>query len=498
MRQSELRYRRLFEAAQDGVLVINPATRKIVDANPFMVELLGYPHQELIGKELFEIGLLKDEVASQAAFKELHRTGFIRYEDLPLETKSGTRREVEFVSNLYEEAGSKIIQCNIRDITERKIAERKFRGLLEAAPDAMIITGREGMIELINAQTEKMFGYSRDELIGKKIEVLIPQRFRERHPEYRTGFLADPQTRPMGVGLILAGLRKDGTEFPVEVSLSPMESETGTLITAAIRDITRRKQAEDALNLAQSQLADRAQHLELAVTERTGELSATNKQLEAFVYSIAHDLRAPLRAMQGFAAMLVEESAGALNEVAQQHAGRISKSAQYMDALLQDLLAFSRISQQRVELAAVNLKGPVDSVLSRLEDQIRDTGATVEAIGPWPLVQAHEPTLSQVLFNLMSNALKFLSPDRAPLLRLSTENREGFVRVWVEDNGIGIHTGHQTEIFRLFARLNGEKYPGTGIGLAIVQKGLERMGGRVGLESTPGEGSRFWFELKQP
>ena len=239
------------------------------------------------------------------------------------------------------------------------------------------------------------------------------------------------------------------------------------------------------------------EQLESRVSERTEELTATNQQLEAFVYSIAHDLRAPLRAMQGFSRILVEEAGAALNETGKDCADRINKSAQFMDAMLLDLLAFSRISRQRVELTSLNLETVVESVLSRLQKVIEERNARVESSGPWPVVLAHQPTLAQVLFNLTSNALKFVATDLPPIVRLRAEEQAGFIRVWVEDNGPGIAPDHQGQIFRLFTRLDGEKYAGTGIGLAIVQKGVERMGGRVGVDSTPGQGAGFWFELRK-
>jgi len=177
------------------------------------------------------------------------------------------------------------------------------------------------------------------------------------------------------------------------------------------------------------------------------------------------------------------------------YADRINNSAQFMDALLIDLLAFARISKQRVELAPIALEAAVQKCLTQLEHEIHEKKAEVEAPGPWPKVLAHEPTLVQVLVNPVSNALNLSRPDVAPSVRLAAEPRDDSVRIWVEDNGIGIAQEHQDQVFRLFSRLEGNAYPGTGIGLAIVKKGIEHMRGSVGLESAAGRGSRFWFEL---
>jgi signal transduction histidine kinase len=276
------------------------------------------------------------------------------------------------------------------------------------------------------------------------------------------------------------------------------------------QEITERKQAETELQDAKAALADEAVLLERLVAERTAELTSTNKQLEVFVYTIAHDLRAPLRSMQGFSEMLVKDERAALSETHRDYVRRISDSARFMDALLSDLLAFATITQQRIELAPTNLQSIVQAVLSRLEKDIAEQNALVETIGPWPAVMAHAPTLSQVLFNLLSNALKFVRPGVLPQIRVRAEAAPsttpsvhsatappGFVRVWVEDNGIGIAPEHQQQIFRLFLRLHRDAYSGTGVGLTIAQKGVERMGGSLGVESSPGCGSRFWFDLRK-
>jgi len=277
--------------------------------------------------------------------------------------------------------------------------------------------------------------------------------------------------------------------------------EAGERLNARLeQEITERKQAEKELQKAKAALADEAVLLERLVAERTAELTSTNKQLEAFVYSIAHDLRAPLRAMQGFSETLVNDEGPALSEAGQDYVKRIRDSARYMDALLSDLLAFASITQQRIELAPTNLQPIVEAVLSRLEKDIAEKHALVETTGPWPVVMAHAPTLSQVLFNLLSNALKFVRPGVQPQIRVRAEEalvQPGFVRVWVEDNGIGIAPEHQEQIFRLFLRLHRDAYEGTGVGLAIVQKGVERMGGSLGVESSTERGSRFWFDLRK-
>jgi signal transduction histidine kinase len=282
------------------------------------------------------------------------------------------------------------------------------------------------------------------------------------------------------------------------------------------QEIAERTLAQQALMEAKVALADEAVLLERLVAERTAELTSTNKQLEAFVYTIAHDLRGPLRAMQGFSDLLLKDEGSALSATGQDYATRISESARFMDSLLTDLLAFASITQQRISLTHTNLQSIVQAVLSRLEKDISDQHAQVETIGPWPAVMAHAPTLTQVLFNLLSNALKFVRPGVPPQIRVRTEEalpsappapalqttanppiQPDFVRVWVEDNGIGIAPEHQQQIFRLFLRLHRGAYEGTGVGLAIVQKGVERMGGRIGVESSPDHGSRFWFDLRK-
>jgi signal transduction histidine kinase len=288
----------------------------------------------------------------------------------------------------------------------------------------------------------------------------------------------------MNEALLLGSIRQH--------ELTEAADSANSKLTAEIKE---RVQAEEALHRSEARLSDRAGQLEGLVSERTSQLSSSNQQLEAFVYTIAHDLRAPLRAMQGFAALLLEEAGAGLTDRCRGYAMRIGKSAQFMDALLVDLLDFSRVGQQHIELRSVSLQTVIEAMLAQLHQSIAEVSATVESVGPWPCVLAHEPTLIQVLINLVSNALKFGVAGVPPQLRLWTQPHAEFVRVWVEDNGIGIEPAYQQQIFRLFTRLGGERYAGTGVGLAIVQTGVQRMGGRIGVESTPRLGSRFWIEL---
>jgi signal transduction histidine kinase len=401
--------------------------------------------------------------------------------------------------------------------------------MAEFAPVPMAaVEGASHTVRYANPAFCRLIDKTKEQLVGKPFSEILPEKdkcvtLREHvlgsgkgaspteqkhapvHPAFRPYTMWPVKAEGSTVGAIIQLTETELLEKTVAMNEalllgSVRQHEIAAAADAAnaslLLEISERKRAEEALHLAQAQLADRAGQLEGLVAERTAELSAINQQLEAFVYSIAHDLRAPLRAMQGFSTMLVKEAGATLNETSKQHAGRISKSAQTMDALLIDLLAFSRISQQHVKLTAVRLQTVVESVLLSLQKEIEEKHARVDFSGPWPDVLAHEPTLTQVLFNLASNALKFTTPDVPPQVRLRAEKQGEFVRVWVEDNGPGMAADHHGQIFRLFTRLEGEKYEGTGIGLAIVQKGVERMGGRVGVESIPGQGSRLWFELR--
>ena len=265
--------------------------------------------------------------------------------------------------------------------------------------------------------------------------------------------------------------------------------------------IAREVAAQMAIAIAQAQLHERIQRqaaeLEQRVQERTRELEVANQELDAFSYSISHDLRAPLRAMQGFTEALLEDYGGRLDAAGKDYAQRVVAASRRMDLLIQDLLAYSRLSRTELPLETVSVETVVDEVCAQMATELKSRGAEIGVDRPLARVMAHRAVFGQVLTNLLSNAVKFVGPTTAPRIRIRTDVRGDWVRLWVEDNGIGIPPEHQERIFRVFERLHGvEQYPGTGIGLAIVQRGIARLGGRVGVESAPAEGSRFWVELK--
>ncbi|BAY12415.1 CHASE3 domain-containing protein [Calothrix sp. NIES-2098] len=266
------------------------------------------------------------------------------------------------------------------------------------------------------------------------------------------------------------------------------------------QDIAREVTAQLAIAIQQSllreQLQNYASELEQRVSDRTADLQVANQELEAFTYSISHDLRAPLRTMQGFAQALLEDYSDQLDSIGQEYIEYITEGAVQMDTLINDLLAYSRLSRVDIQLNPVDLTLVVEEALKQISAQIQEQQAKVTVISPLPQVIAHRPTLIQVVTNLLSNAIKFVKPGIQPEVKVYAQEQKDWINLWVIDNGIGIAPQHQERIFNVFERLHGvETYPGTGIGLAIVRKSIERMGGRAGVESQPSIGSRFWIAL---
>jgi PAS domain S-box-containing protein len=386
------------------------------------------------------------------------------------------------VAHLGKLAGYLTLVLMLMDMASRDMravfeTEHRFRGLLEAAPDAIVIVDASGAILLINEQTEKLFGYRRDEIYGRKVETLMPERFRMLHPSERGRYYAAPRPRQMGEGLDLMGLRSDGTEFPVEISLSPLNTPEGMLVISSIRDITARMR--DAKRLA----------------EHAANLEAANKELEGFSYTVAHDLRAPLRHIDGFIGLLQQESGASLNERSQYYVSTVSNAAKRMGNLIDALLVFSRLGRADFNKSRVNLEQLVKEAMQDIAPQL--DGRRIEwKIGALPEVRGDRIMLRQVLVNLLANAVKFTrTRSEAEIEVGASVNGEG-VDVFVRDNGVGFDPRYTHKLFGVFHRLHSaDEFEGIGIGLASVRRLIERHGGTTWATGEIDKGSTFYFSL---
>jgi PAS domain S-box-containing protein len=376
------------------------------------------------------------------------------------------------------------VTAAIRDISGRKAAERhlarmecRYRGLLEAAPDAMVVVDQGGAIVLLNAQAERQFGYRRDELLGQEVKNIIPAGFAERLIADGLRSRHDALAQQMGTGLELTARRKDGSEFPIEIMLSPLECEDGILVTAAVRDITARRNADAELR------------------RKVAELNRSNEELAQFAHIASHDLQEPLRMVASYTQLLSRRYKGKLDSDADELIAFAVDGAGRMQRLIQDLMEYSRVGTKGKELLDTSSEAALLEALANLRGAIEASGALVTH-DPLPTVRADERQLIQLFQNLVGNAIKYRGPEGPRVHVRAARNADNQWLFAVRDNGLGIDPRYFGKIFGMFQRLHGrDELAGTGIGLAICKKIVERHGGSIAVESQPGQGSAFFFSL---
>jgi PAS domain S-box-containing protein len=501
--ESEERLRVTLLSIGDAVIATD-TDGKIVFMNPIAERLTGWTKESAMGVSLDEVFRIFNEDTGAVVENPLSRVlregiivGLANHtilrsklnKDVPIDDSAAPIRSASGTM-----IGAVLV---FRDVTERRLAEaahRRLAAVVDSSDDAIVSKTLEGIITSWNRGAERLFGYFAEEVIGKHISILFPS---ERIAE-ETMILARIKRGERIEHYETVRLRKDGSMVSISLSVSPIKDNEGRIIgiSKIARDTTHRRLAEQALHRAQQELEDHARVLEKRVAERTARLEETNKSLESLSYSIAHDLRAPLRSIRGLTEILLEDYAAKFDDTGRDYGRRIVESAGRMDSLINDLLDYGRLSQIELPLSLVDTAVIIEKVLMDLHQDVRGKQAKIEVRKPLPKVVANPTILEQTVTNLLSNSLKFVLPGRTPEVTIAAQRNGRTVRLSFRDNGIGIPSEHHGRIFHLFERLDVQQgYPGTGVGLAIVQKGVERMGGRVGVDSSPGKGSTFWIEL---
>jgi len=475
----EARFRDVLECTPDATVIVN-AIGRIVMVNTQAEALFGTTREALLGKSVE--ALLPERFR---AHHHAHRAGFMgqprkRSMGVDLELyglrSNGEEFPVEIsLSPLHTEEGT-LVMSAVRDVSDRQKAQKKFRDLLESAPDAMVIVDRTGRIVLVNSQTERLFGYSRNELLGEPVEVLVPERHRGRHGAHRDTFFHQPRVRSMGAGLELYGLRSDGVEFPVEISLSPIETEDGVLVSSTIRDATERKRSETVLNEA-------------------------NRMKSEFLATMSHELRTPLNGIIGFSEFLVDEKPGPLNARQREYLNDVLNSGRHLLQLINDVLDLSKVEVGKMELFPEKFSLPdviheVSAVVSPLA-QRKSIVVRCEIAPDVSTVVLDQQKFRQILYNLLSNAVKFTDDGGHVEVLASRVEAQG-LSLAVADSGIGIRADDIGRLFVEFQQLDSSaarRYPGTGLGLALTKKLVELQNGSISVMSEPGKGSRFTVTL---
>ena len=495
MRMTGDQFRLMVEQVKDYAIFILDPQGQVASWNAGAERIKGYRAAEIIGKH-FSVFYTKEDVKSGVPERELEvarSAGSVSQEGWRVR-KDGSRFWASVtITALYDELGELTGFGKVtRDVTERRGAEEAlqksrnmFERLFENAPDAVVVVDSHGVIRKVNQQTEALFGYMREEMVGNPVEYLLPERFHKRHRQHRRAYFTDPRARKMGIGLELYGRSRDGREIPVDIMLNPIETSDGVWAFAVVRDITQQKQSD-------AMIKDLNSTLKIQVEQ----LAATNRELEAFSYSVSHDLRAPLRHIIGFVDLLNTRDLSALDEKSQHYLQVITLAAQKMGVLIDDLLAFSRMGRAEMMKTRVDFDQLVRDIVKELAEDAKDREIDWQ-IAPLPSVIGDAAMLRQVMVNLISNAIKFTRPR--PLARIeigALDERPNETLFFVKDNGVGFDIKYLNKLFSLFQRLHStEEFEGTGVGLANVQRIVLRHGGKVWAESALDGGATFWISL---
>ncbi len=478
--------------------------------------LLGWKESEVIAKPLPTVpagGGVPVEVEVQHLFEaEIESRWRTRHGTLlevgvrvaPWKGEDGAQKGIilfvaDLTSRRHAEEEQLALETREREAHELAKAESRFRKLLEAAPDAIIEVDREGRIVLQNAVTEKLFGYSREELFGKSVETLIPEKLLFRHREHRASYWARPVTRPMGQGLTLLARRKDGSQFPVEISLSPVESEDGLRVTAVICDVSERHRAQEEIRAMNEQFTQALSEKNRQLEVRNQEVERANRLKSEFLASMSHELRAPLHTIIGFSQLLAEGAHGVLNDKQQHFLNHVQRDSKHLLELINDILDLSKVEAGELELSpeAFDFTAALEEVLSSLQTvagakdiHIQNRSAVKS------FLYGERVRFKEIFYNLLSNAIKFT--PTAGSIWVDTAIDDAFLLISVTDTGVGIPASEHEAIFSKFHQVGATTKgvrEGTGLGLAITKRLIELHGGRIWVESQPGEGSRFSFTM---
>jgi len=467
-KRQEERFRLVVEAAPNAMVMID-SQGKIEMVNAQTEAIFGYAREELLGQPM--------EVLIPTRFRAHHpglRSNFFTQpssrsmgsgRDLFGLRKDGSEFPVEIGLNPIETADGIKVLSAIVDISERKRQEERFRLVVEAAPNAMVMIDSLGKIEMVNAQTEHLFGYQREELLGQPMEILIPARFRPQHPGLRSSYFASPSTRAMGTGRDLFGLRKDGSEFQIEIGLNPIQTADGLKVLSAIVDISERKRFTD-------------------------ELSRRNQELNSFAYVASHDLKSPLRGVDQLATWLTEDLAGKIDDETNEHLRLMRMRIKRMEKLLDDLLLYFRAGQSGGSVERIDVAELVRDVFDLC---CSDKSFRLELQGEFPRYHTHKVPLELVFRNLISNSIKHHDTRQGCIVVQAIPNDQ-----WLEfavcDDGPGIAPEHRERVFAMFQTLRPrDEVEGSGMGLAIIKKTIESLGGSIALSDNQPHGAIFRF-----